>query len=157
MMNGLKIISENNYLFSPRFLTPPSSFLVYFAIQKASPDAEQIGTKSCAAGEIHLPALCSLWKQTSNVFLVWACMCWMWAEGWDVWLECWRGTEWRVWTGKVGRGNMSFVTSPTREGSAQASCRVQRWSFLPAVCGLIHLVTNIWTILQVFLFLSSFA
>lgn len=49
--------------------------------------------------------LCSHWKQTSNVFLghelcpcVSGCV-----DDWDVWLECWRGTEWQVWTLVGGR------------------------------------------------------
>lgn len=57
-----------------------------------------MGTRSCAAAEAHPPALYSLWKQACNVSLVWVCMCCVWVEGWDVWLECWRGTEWQVWT-----------------------------------------------------------
>lgn len=60
---------------------------------------------------------------------------------------------------------MSSVTSPPTEGSARASCLLQRWSFLPAEltgteCGLTHLATNIQTVLQLafalFCFVLSF-
>lgn len=90
-------------------------------------------------------------KQATNVFPVRASMCCMWAEGvcvWDAQLECWKRNWVTVWIRAGSEEHVDCDISNSRGPSLRERVCLQRWSFLPARCGLIHLtvfVPYLWS------------
>lgn len=79
-------------------------------------------------------------KQASNVFLVWARMCCVWAGRTYVW-NAGRGTDWQVWA-QAGRArseeHVAYDISNIQGLRPRAHIQPQRWIFLPAECSVIY-------------------